>query len=254
MNKKEFAKHIKKNFNEVNSVVYGSKIIDFEDYESYRVYCRNNLLGIDRFEEIEPNKYVISLKKQRGLIFFIKTNVLSSIIILLFMCLAIDGVKYAITGESLIIGNVVQKIEEIAKNKQNDKLKLDDNVVVSNGELPNGKPIDASLLNTEGKIDYSKVNITVAGYDDTLIDSKNPNITLMNLDTNYAYLQFELISNDKTVYASGLVAPGKQLDVNLFKVLGKGDYKLTIRTNFVSMNDGESFLNNTEQEIRVLVE
>lgn len=83
-------------------------------------------------------------------------------------------------------------------------------------------------------------DIKIPGYDSINIpaNTKDVKITLPNPEDNECYFKFELIVDDKTIYTSKLVEPGRAINqLELTETLDRGEYDLLIKISPYSLKD-----------------
>lgn len=126
-------------------------------------------------------------------------------------------------------------------------------VVFGGMKLLGGKlDLDPGIKDYDPKIEMP-VNadpdrIAIPGYGDLtmLADTDELYVALWNPDTNPCYFKFTIMleENEKILYESGLVPPGKAITtVKLKKKLSEGTYPVLVKMDTFSLNDGETPMN-----------
>lgn len=93
-------------------------------------------------------------------------------------------------------------------------------------EYADGKDWDGSLPERyQEEIDYQE-GIEIAGYTNLLVTSEHQSIDLINTDKNTVYQQYIIYLDDKELFDSKLIAPGKQVAWNAYEGLDAGNYVL----------------------------
>lgn len=93
-------------------------------------------------------------------------------------------------------------------------------------EYADGKDWDGTLPERyQEEIDYQE-GIEIAGYTNLLVTTDHQSIDLINTDKNTVYQQYKIYLEDKELFDSKLIAPGKQVAWNAYEVLESGNYML----------------------------
>lgn len=92
------------------------------------------------------------------------------------------------------------------------------------------------------------------GYGMLDITKDNPTINLINPENNSVYMQFNVTYNDKELYSTDLIAPGKMDTFNVYNHLDSGQHTLIyeITTYDVETKELCTFGITQEQEVNII--
>lgn len=134
--------------------------------------------------------------------------------------------------------------------------------IIENSLLSNQKPIieDAEDWNGElpinnqnsNSISESKSEISIPGYSQLYVDSKNCLVSLINPTSNDVYFKYIIEINDSVIYSSNMIKPGKSLNINLFEKLKKGTYIANFKIETYDMVTMEKY-NGATQKVNIEV-
>ena len=124
------------------------------------------------------------------------------------------------------------------------------------------KDINADLKVSENQVTAVDPNLThtednqffeLVGFGQLQIDSDNPNINLINPSDNSVYLSFDVIYNDKTLYKTSLIEPGKMEQFNVYSLLDAGTQTVTYKISVYDLVDKTPLWSGIEQEQELLI-
>lgn len=213
----EFNKYIQSHWDLVELIKYKKENNTFETYQDMEHYLKNHHIKIYDYDVLENGNYIIYLKDKKWfllLIFFI------------LLCLGlIAGLCFSCSHQ--------QKLDTSYQNG-----------TYFNAELP---------LNKDGTINYTSLNVEIAGYSDMILDHTNKTFTVMNLPDNPCYMCFEIKEGNETIYTTDFITPSQALDIDLYSLLSTGTHNITIVTNCYAF-DTHNALDNAIQTIQITVE
>lgn len=94
----------------------------------------------------------------------------------------------------------------------------------------------------------------ILGYGQIKINKDYPNIYLSNSESNGVYLSYEVFCDDKILYTSELISPGKMETFDIYSCLDAGKHKLIYKINSYDLNTHEIYWSGIKQEQEVLIE
>lgn len=107
-------------------------------------------------------------------------------------------------------------------------------------------PIHQNTLDWDGQFplngaeieqDTSTESIEIPGYADLILTATQPSIHLINPGGNDVYFKYTIKQSDTVLYETDLIEPGKMMEWNLRKLLGKGDYVLTFEISTFNLDN-----------------
>lgn len=120
-------------------------------------------------------------------------------------------------------------------------------------EVINPRDVEEEVQVEPYNYSYDKLEevISMPGYSDLVITSQYRNLILSNPNSN-VYLEYTLCVDNKVMYETKSIKPSKAVEVNLYDILGVGDYVLEIQ---IKSYDVETWVecNGTSQKVDVTV-
>lgn len=122
-----------------------------------------------------------------------------------------------------------------------------ENVKIAVNVAKNQEVIDTSakfkVLNKEVEDEY----IELVGYGLLEINSEYPNIYLENPSGNDAYLSFDVVYNDETLFKSDLIEPGNMVPFNIYECLDAGKHTITYIISAYRLSNMGAYWSGVEQ-------
>lgn len=112
-----------------------------------------------------------------------------------------------------------------------------------NDSAAQGIVLDEDAETWDGNMDDmsdGKDGIKIPGYGELTVPQKDNtwSITLANPKGNHCYFKYTITVNDKTLYQSDLIEPGKAVkQFKVSKLLDPGDYEIHLNISTYSMDD-----------------
>lgn len=156
-------------------------------------------------------------------------------------------------------GTPSSSIFEMIKGKVETGLADDDSIDIDPWDVPGGFTIDPDADDWDGelpvsgeKVEASAESIIIPGYADIFLNEKTTSVQLINPDKNTVYMVYTLINDGKEVFKTDGIGPGKQITVNLYELLSKGEYDMEFN---IATFDVETLspCNGAKQSVKVTV-
>lgn len=108
---------------------------------------------------------------------------------------------------------------------------------------------------TKMQVNTDPEHIAIPGYDEIVMEANTDTayVALWNPPGNPCYFKFEIIMNDKSIYQSKLVAPGKAVtEIKLSEKISTGSHPAMIRIKTYSLEDQKSEMNGGEVNVTLV--
>jgi hypothetical protein len=116
-------------------------------------------------------------------------------------------------------------------------------------DIESGQDITDDRVDEDDKIQES---ITIPGYANLYVSTKNPSISLINPEGNSVYLRYIIKNGEEVIYETKALEPNKMVKANLKELLPNGEYELTFIIETYDIKT-QSPCNGATQEVKFLV-
>ena len=97
--------------------------------------------------------------------------------------------------------------------------------------------------------------IYIQGHGEILINDKYPYIALVNVEENLnVYLSYDVYHNDKLLFSTDLISPGKEERFNIYNLFKPGQYTLDYFISAYDMQTREAYWKNVKVKQKIKVE
>jgi len=93
----------------------------------------------------------------------------------------------------------------------------------------------------------------LVGFGKLELNYTNQNLNLINPSENRVYLSFDVIYNDKTLYSTGLIEPGKMEQYNAYSGLDAGEHTILYSINVYDMENKNPLWTGIKQEQEIII-
>lgn len=119
--------------------------------------------------------------------------------------------------------------------------------------VADGEEWDGQLGDRAGDSMENQESIEIPGYNKLTVNSKFPEVTLINTDANDVYLQYTITDEEgEQLYKSELILPNETVKWNAKEVLKNGEYNLKFHISTYDMETQQPY-NGANQSVLVLV-
>lgn len=118
------------------------------------------------------------------------------------------------------------------------------------------------LMVSEKTIDAANPNLSrsseneyfeLVGFGQLEINNENPYLNLINPSENRVYLSFDVIYNDKSIYKTKLIEPGKMEQYDIYSCLNAGEHTITYSIDVYDYENKKPLWTGIQQEQEIIV-
>ena len=94
----------------------------------------------------------------------------------------------------------------------------------------------------------------IMGYGEIKVNKDYPYIYLSNSENNGVFLSYDIFCDDKKLYSSELISPGKMETFDIYSCLDAGKHTLIYNINSYDLETHEAYWSGIKQEQEIFIE
>ena len=127
--------------------------------------------------------------------------------------------------------------------------------------VPGGNPLniadtedwDGSMPRNGRDSEADSGSIEIPGYANLYVSKADPDIALVNPDSNDVYFTYTVVEDNKTIYETDAIPPGKMVKMPAGSLLSAGEHDIVLKINCFDVETEES-CNGADQNVKITVE